>query len=84
MDNFLRRARVHSNTVVTTDEWSLLYAAEAGKSELYHRASDPGQEHNVVREREDVARDMHEYLVKFMGDTGLEERLRGPRLEYRG
>ena len=38
------RAKVHSNTVVTTDDWSLMYAAEAGKSELYHLASDPGQE----------------------------------------
>ena len=79
VDNFLRRAKVHSNTVVTTDEWSLLYAAEAGKSELYHRVSDPRQERDVAKEKEDVARDMHQHLVKFMGDTGLEERLRGPR-----
>ena len=84
VDNFLRRAKVHSNTVVTTDDWSLMYAAEAGKSELYHLASDPGQERNLVQDKEDVAKDLHQYLVKFMGDTDLSERLKGPREEFRG
>ena len=42
VDNFLRRAKVHSNTVVTTDDWSLMYAAEVGKSELYHTGVGPG------------------------------------------
>ena len=84
VDNFLRRAKVHSNTVITTADWSLMYAAEAGKSELYHLASDRGQERNVVNDREDVARDMHQYLVKFMEDTDLSDRLKGPRQEFRG
>ena len=37
-----------------------------------------------MNDREDVARDMHQYLVKFMEDTDLSDRLKAPRQEFRG
>ena len=82
VDDWLRWNEVHSVSTITTEGWSLIYAPEAGKSKLYNLASDPRQERNVVKEKEDVARDMHEYLVKFMGDTRLSEWLKGPRMEF--
>ena len=84
VDNWLRWAKVHSVSTVTAGDWSLLYAPEAGKSELYNLATDPQQEHNVVNDREDVARDIHQYLRKFMADTNLSDQLKGPRQEFRG
>ncbi len=83
VDNILRRAKVHAVSTLTTPDWSLLYAVEQGKSELYNLASDPGQETNVILDHQDVARDLHQYIVKFMRDTNVPSRLLEPRLQLK-
>jgi arylsulfatase A-like enzyme len=77
------RETVGSDTTVTTDEWSLLYRPEEGNSKLYNLASDPGQEKNVINENAEVARELHQLLVKFMTDYNLAPELREPRLELK-
>jgi len=72
-----------SATTVTTDEWTLLYAVEPGLSALYHLPTDPKQEKNVIRENMDVARKLHQVLVKFMQDTHVPPQKLEPRLELR-
>lgn len=81
VDNFLRQYRVHPTTTISTKGWSLLYAVEAGASKLYNLDTDPGQECNVIREHEEIARELHQYLVRFMHDTKVMPRLVNPRLE---
>ncbi len=77
------RETVGSDTTVTTDEWSLLYRPEEGNSRLYNLASDPGQQKNVINENAQVARELHQLLVKFMTDFNLAPELREPRLELK-
>jgi arylsulfatase A-like enzyme len=56
---------------VTTDDWSLLYSAEPGSSELYHLPSDPKQEKNIIHERPEMAREIHQRLIEFMEETNV-------------
>ena len=83
VDNLLRPLVDSPVTTITSGEWSLLYSPEKGWSELYNLASDPGQLHNVISDNKDVAGGLHQYLVKFMHETGVPERLVKPRLELR-
>ena len=70
-------------TTVSTDAWSLLYSIDEAMSELYNLESDPKQQKNVIGGRPEVAKELHQYLVKFMRDTNLAPHLMNPRLELR-
>ena len=83
VDNIRRRLGRAPMTTVTTDEWSLLYSPEEGGSRLYHLPTDPRQESDVISGQPDVARDIHQLLVRFMRETSLPEPLMNPRLELR-
>jgi arylsulfatase A-like enzyme len=83
IDDVSREAAKPSSAAVTTDEWSLMYDVEPGLSELFHLLSDPGQEKNVIAQHPDVARELHQLLVKFMHQTNLSPHLMEPRLELR-
>ena len=83
VDNISRPLTAGLVTTVTAGEWSLLYSVEPGMSELYHLASDPRQEKNVINEETETAKELHQYLVKLMRDTKLVELLLEPRLELR-
>ena len=45
--------------------------------------SDAGQEKDVINERPEVARELHQMLVKFMTDNDLAPEMRDPRLELK-
>ena len=66
---------------VTTEEWSLLYSPDSDGSELYNLKSDPRQEKDVISDRPEVAKELHQYLVKFMRDTNVAPNLLKTRLE---
>ncbi len=83
VDNVDRATNVHNGVTVTTEEWSLIYEVDPGLSELYHLPSDPTQEKNIIGERPEVARELHQMLVKFMRETNVATRLVEPRLELR-
>lgn len=83
VDHILRTCVTPSMATVTTDEWSLLYDVEPGGSELYNLKSDPVQKNNVINRHPDVARTLHDLLVKFMQETNVPQRLLEPRLELR-
>jgi hypothetical protein len=72
---------VPSITTITIDEWSLLHDCESGRSELYNLKSDPEQKKNVIGQSPDIARNLHQYLVKFMQETTVPQRLQELRLE---
>ena len=75
VDNISRMRGVLSTTTVTTEEWSLLYSVDPGISELYNLKSDPRQQQNVISSRPEVAKELHQHLVKFMRDTNLSPHL---------
>ena len=83
VDNFRRKLESSLVTTITTDEWTLLYSKDEGRSQLYHLPSDPAQERDVIADNLDAARGVHQHLVQFMRDTGLPERRIHPRLELR-
>jgi len=83
VDGQARQVMGSSDTTIATDEWSLLYRVEKGDSWLYHLPSDPMQEKNVINEHTDVAREIHQLLVKFLRENNLEPRLLELRLELR-
>ena len=81
VDHILRKCVTPSMATITTDEWSMLYDVEPGGSELYNLKSDPGQGKNVISQHPDIARELHQLLVKFMHETNVPQRLLEPRLE---
>lgn len=83
VDDQERELGLHSDTTVTTDEWSLLYSPLPGESWLYHLPSDPKQENNVIDQNQDVAKDLHQYLARFMKDNSVPEDILKPYLELR-
>jgi len=72
-----------SSVTVTTDEWSLIYGVEPGVSELFHLVSDPRQEKNVINERPEVARQLHQLFVTFMEDHNVSPELRELRSQLK-
>ena len=72
-----------STHTVTAGDWSLMYAVEPGTSELYNIHSDPKQEHNIIGEQPEVARELHKMLVSFMRETGVASELAERRAELR-
>jgi arylsulfatase A-like enzyme len=83
VDDVSRPASTHSSVTVTTDEWSLLYEVDPNRPELYHLKVDPEQKNNVIYQYPDKARELHQILVKFMGDTKVQKRMMEPRLHLR-
>ena len=83
VDNLLRPLSDYPVTTVTSGEWSLLYSPQEGVSELYHLTSDPRQLQNVIGTHGDIAREMHQFLVRFMRETQVPDRLLTPRLDLR-
>ncbi len=81
VDNIRRMLQQAPATTITTGEWSLVYSVGDGLSELYHLPSDPSQQKNVVGDKPEAARELHQHLVRFMRDTNLPEHLLRPRLE---
>ena len=80
----IRRNLVNSQvTTITAGDWSLLYSMDEGMSELYNLANDPAQENNIISENFEVAKEVHQYLLKFMRDTGVSDHLLKPRQEFR-
>ena len=87
VDNVLRRRGGLSMITVTAGDWSLLYSGSPEKAEsktkgmvqlphmwqsqLYNLSSDPRQEQNVISHHTEVAKELHQYLVKFMHDTNV-------------
>jgi arylsulfatase A-like enzyme len=53
-------------SVIRTEEWSLAYWRAGLASELYHRATDPGETRNVIREYPREARELHSRYLEFL------------------
>ena len=80
----IRRNLVNSQvTTITAGDWSLLYSTDEGMSELYNLANDPAQENNIISGNLEVAKEVHQYLLKFMRETGVSDHLLKPRQEFR-
>ncbi|OGO30756.1 MAG: hypothetical protein A2Z29_03635 [Chloroflexi bacterium RBG_16_56_11] len=83
VDDVSRIMAKSSATTVTTREWALLYVVDAGLSELYHLPTDPKQEKNVIKQHPEIARQLHEHMVRFMRETGVPKQKLEPRLQLR-
>ena len=81
VDDFLRMLQAPTVTTITTGRWSLIYSIDEGVSELYDLGSNPKQHEDLISRYPDVAKELHQYLVKFMRDTNVPERLLKPRLK---
>jgi arylsulfatase A-like enzyme len=79
VDDTARKVELHLTATLTTDEWTMLYAWEGAKAELYNRESDPKQEKNVIEENPSVAQDLHRRYYELLKEIGTEERLLTPR-----
>ncbi|MBN2060661.1 MAG: sulfatase [Deltaproteobacteria bacterium] len=83
VDDITRVIEKDSTATVTTDEWSLLYNVDPGASELYHLPSDPHQERNIINEKPEKARELHQILIQYMKETNISEHIMNQRLELR-
>ena len=104
--SLIRGVRAGLRPTITSGEWSLILASEAGpkgleeaeytmivdgvprklrpfgkiKTELYNLASDPRQERDVLSERPDVAKELHEKFIDFLKRLGASEEVIRPWL----
>jgi arylsulfatase A-like enzyme len=83
VDNVSRPIMAGLVTTVTTQEWTLMYSVEPGRSELYHLPSDPKQEQNVIVQHPEIARELHQLMLKLMRETDVKPHLLEPRLSLR-
>ena len=83
VDNFMRSLDVGLVTTISTEEWSLLYSGDEGRSELYNLVRDLAQTNNIIGENIDTAKDIHDHLLKFMKDTNVPTYLQKPREQLR-
>ncbi len=83
VDSFLRMLKASTVTTVTAGNFSLLYSPDKGMSKLFDLSVDPGQEHDIIADRRDIAGELHQRLIQFMRDTHVAEYLMKPRLELR-
>lgn len=67
-------------SAITDGEWTLHYAVEGAPVELYHTASDPGQQENVLDQNESIASELHARFVAFLKELGTEDWRVAPRL----
>lgn len=81
VDNFLRMLKAPTVKTVTSDRYSLLYSPEKGQSKLYDLSLDPTQQKDILSDRPDVGKELHQFLVQFMRDTHVQEYLLKPRLD---
>ena len=83
VDSLLRTLSDPPVTTITAGEWSLLYSPQAGLSELYNLQADPHQHADVIGTHTETAKELHRFLVAFMRETNVPERLLEPRLALR-
>ena len=83
VDNIRRQLGASPVTTVTAGRWSLLYSMDEGMSQLYDLEADPGQERDVIHDRQEVAKELQQYLVKFMRETNVAPALLRPRLDLK-
>lgn len=61
---------------LTTLEWTYMAPPVGlGGAELYHLPSDPDQLDNVIRERPEVAAELHGTLTRFLAEHGMDDDL---------
>ncbi|MBC7236188.1 MAG: sulfatase-like hydrolase/transferase [Chloroflexi bacterium] len=66
------RSEVCARTV-TTERWSYIAAPLDMRSELYDLQSDPKQEHDLINERPEIARELRLSLIDFLVQHGAPE-----------
>jgi len=63
-------ARLAEALTVTSEDWALVRSPTGRPCELYHLASDPGQERNVLETHPEVARELQAALLRFLEGAG--------------
>lgn len=63
---------IDMNCAIRRDDWKLIYNYKTQQSELYNIAHDIGEEHNLVKERKDIARKLAHELGKKLRLMGAQ------------
>jgi arylsulfatase A-like enzyme len=66
-------------SMIRSDEWAMAFWRSGVEPELYHLPSDPNEEHNVYRQHQAAARDLHRQYVRFLRDNETPARNLLPR-----
>jgi len=69
-DGFAGPDRITEPLTVTTEEWAFICAPKPWLSRLYNLSQDPDQTQDLIAERPDVARDLHDALLEFLRGAG--------------
>ena len=60
-------------STIADGRWTLIYAGENARPELYDTGADPGQQHNTIRDHRPIAEDLHARHVELLERIGTEE-----------
>lgn len=83
VDAFERRVAEPLPSTITDGKWTLIYAMEGERVELYNVETDPQQKRNVFRNNRKIAKELHRKFVTMLEELGTEERLLTPRRKLR-
>ena len=70
-------APARATTLIQRPGWALLYGVDA-EPQLFDTAADPVQEHNVLGEHRQEARELHAAFAEFLRDVGAPATVREP------
>ena len=73
VDDWERKIEEFQPSTITTQKWTLLYAAENCLTELYDILRDPNQSQNVLSENWEIAKDLHQKFIAFLEQVGTSE-----------
>ncbi len=58
------------SSIITENDWKLIHYHEDGRDELYHLATDPGEQKDLARAEPDLAKDLRAKLDAWLKATG--------------
>jgi arylsulfatase A-like enzyme len=70
-------------STIHTAEWTLIYSVADDDAELYHTATDPKQERNLIRQYPQVAQSLHAKFVRLLEECGTREEFLRPRQQLK-
>jgi arylsulfatase A-like enzyme len=72
-DGWVGSDRIVEPSTVTDGRWAYICAPQGLPSELYDLEADPGQEHNVIDEHQQVAKRMYDAWIAFLKESGASD-----------
>ncbi len=69
------------SSIIRRDNWKLIHYWEDDRNELYNLQSDPYEKRDVINDNEQLAAEMYDQLIGYLGEVGARIPARDPRYD---